>query len=657
MSLYTVRLLKGNQRPHPIFKNKGLDNFFPCSLSNCEVYGIPHKRQIAYAAYVQSLSAFLFATEKQTRVTVEAEGYPIKLSTTQILDVFDIVPLGVTFSKKPSADRLQDLEKDYGVRQVRNQGQDILIFDHVTLDLAREMMASKALPDARTPSGVANLHGLHSYTHCMKVVTLFCVCSLCVSCIYFLKFYKATHTYPAYSTPLDDEDTVHNFVADSEARIPIEEMAPSNKRRRIIPEPGIDVDLMDEDVAEIADNKRRVICLKEVVLNAKPAPFYPAINFGPITSVPVSSGLVCPYFYQMITPDFQIIPDIMRDYFLQTFGANRDEVIQGFKKWAKYSKTWIESPAGIEMQHIFFGIRLALQSQARVYFIREHGKYLGFCLLGEGFSIVAQGSEFLPVSAEEVRNQLARVSFHDNALAEICTMLSQCKLKNNKRKGVRPSDITSNRGLYEECLTRNVSEDEREALMKLTNDLSFPERYWRPSVENITRAIQIYCDNEGDHSSGDPMYIGGGMLFNTSEAFKALSVFGPTAPSFFTVGGEKKDIPAPGKPDPLSVPDPSTGKPMLPVIPYTMKSIRTADSDLYKVWKDKAIYILPKERAGPSRSTQFTGKARDMMWSGLRNTIGERSIATTEAKKDPVADRKDVSKGKEIAYADELDFD
>jgi hypothetical protein len=153
------------------------------------------------------------------------------------------------------------------------------------------------------------------------------------------------------------------------------------------------------------------------------------------------------------------------------------------------------------------------------------------------------------------------------------------------------------------------------------------------------------------------MYIGSGLLFETDETFLALSVFGPTAPSFYTVGGEKKDIPPPGKPDPLSVIDSTTKKPVLHVVPYTMKSIKTAMSDLYKVMKDRAIFVLPRERAGPSRTTQFTGKARDLMWTGLRESIGERSFETSEKKKDPSADKKDVGKGKEVAYADDVDFD
>jgi len=176
MSIYTVRPTKGNQRPHPDFKAKGLDHLHPCGLSNCEVYGLPHKRQIAYAAYVSSISAFLFATEKQTRVSVDADGYPIKLSSDRVLDTFILPPLGFSFAKKPTADKIQELELQYGIRQIKNMGQDVFIIDNSSYALAKEVKSLGALPDARTPSGVANLFGFQSYLQCTKVVTLFCVC-------------------------------------------------------------------------------------------------------------------------------------------------------------------------------------------------------------------------------------------------------------------------------------------------------------------------------------------------------------------------------------------------------------------------------------------------------------------------------------------------
>jgi hypothetical protein len=418
---------------------------------------------------------------------------------------------------------------------------------------------------------------------------------------------------------------------------------------------------MEEDQAdlEVLDGHRRVSTLKEMVLVAKPAPFYPKCNFGPASAVPSISGLVFPYFNGLITRDYQTMPDIVWQYFLMGFGSSKDTILRGFQRWSKGMKTWIESTQGMEMMHMFYGIKLALEAQARVYFVVEMGQYQGFVLLGEAFSIVAHEREYMPVNSDKVRVELGKISIHETALEEIVQMLSNATIgQTKKRKAITREDITRNRDLYLEVQKRKFDDDEKDRLNTLAVQLSFPERYLRVSPESIALLLNTYSLNDGVWDEKMPMYIGSGLLFETDSAYLALSVFGATAPSFFTVGGEKKDVPALGKPDPLSVLDPSTKLPMMPVIPYTMKGVRTAMNDLYKVWKDRAIYVLPKERAGPSRTTQFQRNARDEVWKSLRTYIGGRSEDEVEEKKKHYgADPRDVVGGMELAYGDDLDFD
>jgi hypothetical protein len=308
---------------------------------------------------------------------------------------------------------------------------------------------------------------------------------------------------------------------------------------------------------------------------------------------------------------------------------------------------------------MFLGITLALETQARVYFVHEHARYNGFVLLGEGFTVVAQGCEFLPVSAENVKKDLADISLHHKALEGITKLLSECTIgKSRKRVVVKVEDITTNRALYDAYHQRKVSETEKEEIEKLVNDLSFPERYWKPSPESLEKVLNAYIHNEGLHGADAPMYISQGLISSVDHSFRALSVFGPTAPSFFTINGDKRSIPVPSKPDPLSAINPETGRAELAFVPYTMKSIKTSMNDLYKVFKDQAIYILPRERAGPSRTTQFKDNARNKVWQILRETIGEHGGVETPEKSGAIlADKKEMSEGKKISFGDDLDFD
>jgi hypothetical protein len=464
---------------------------------------------------------------------------------------------------------------------------------------------------------------------------------------------------------LSDTSTVHNFESDVEIRVPEELEVSTTKRRKILPEPEVEQDVEMEDVSEdVGDFKTiagRPITLQGMVLVAKPAPFRPLVNYGPASAVPASSGIVFPYFHGMITPDFQFLPNFMWRFFLQSFGETRDAFTKGFKKWTDGSKSWCDSFLGLQLQHIFFGVQLALETQARVFIVSELETYQGFVLLGEGFSVVAHDKVYTPVSSEELRIHLSSMSIHNNALEKICDLLSASTLAGSKkRKRVVPGDISSNRSLYVEFHQRSIDDDTEEKILSLANDLSFPERYWRVNPTTIAKLFESYGKRDGGHPESEPMYIGSGLLNSVDAAYLALSVFGPTAPSFYTVKGEKKDIPAPGRPDPLSVLDAATGKPILPVVPYTMKSIRTAMADLYKVYMDRAIYVLPRERAGPSRTTQFVGKARDEIWTSLRKHVGDRGEEDRDRKKprtDPVAEEKGNAGGLALEYGNELEFE
>jgi len=465
---------------------------------------------------------------------------------------------------------------------------------------------------------------------------------------------------------LEDSDTVHMYDEDSDVRIPTHPEQPSHKRRKIFSvvdgaSMAVDVDDEVEDIT--MEEPSASIRLTGVVQVAKPAPFHPEVNFGPASSVPNEPGLVFPYFFQMISPDYQLINEVVFRYFLRNLGGTKEDFIAGYKRFEGATKSWADSPEGMVFQHIFFGIDLALNTQSRLFLVAEHGQYCGFVLLGMGFTVIAQDMKFEPVSANDLRTEIARMSPHDLALDELVKLFSEATIGSSKKRAkITKDDLKSYRAIYGVYHKRKFEQEEIDRIDSLISDLSFPERYWNVSPATIDQFLGIYANKDGAHAIDEPMYIGAGLIRENSAQYLALSVFGPTAPSFFTVGGEKKLIPAPGKADPLSVIDPSTKKPALAVIPYTMKGIRTSMDDLYKVWKDRAVYVLPRERAGPSRTTQFQGEARNKVWESMKTHIGGRENDDTDSTKKKAritAEDKDAKgKGKSISFgADDSMFD
>jgi hypothetical protein len=172
MPIYTARLLKGNQRPSPQFREKGLDTLTPSSAGDCEVRGFPHKKQIAFDAYVQNLSAFLFATQNRAKVSVNAPGFVVTIPLDDCLSI-GYPPLGVTFERKRTRDQIAAYDQEYGCRVIQNSGQEIIIFDKPTPSLAKKIREDGALATARVPNGVSSLAGLQAWMFVWKIVTLF----------------------------------------------------------------------------------------------------------------------------------------------------------------------------------------------------------------------------------------------------------------------------------------------------------------------------------------------------------------------------------------------------------------------------------------------------------------------------------------------------
>jgi hypothetical protein len=172
MSIYTVRPLKASQRPNPLFRQKGMNDVQPCALSNSEVKGFPHRRQVAFNAYKTNVDAFLYATQEQERVLTTAEGFPIQMPFDKCLEI-PPPPIGVAFEKKIPNDKKAEYQNQFGAREVQNRGQTVYVFDSVTPDLAKMLMKDGAIPNARTPNGVATLQGYQAYMMLSKILTLF----------------------------------------------------------------------------------------------------------------------------------------------------------------------------------------------------------------------------------------------------------------------------------------------------------------------------------------------------------------------------------------------------------------------------------------------------------------------------------------------------
>lgn len=458
-------------------------------------------------------------------------------------------------------------------------------------------------------------------------------------------------TYPAFQTPLADESTVHNYEQDLTFTANLTEPSAKKIRLAIPADDDEDMDEVEVEDLEIPSGHREV-SFASVVPMAKPAPFRPEINFGPPSSVPTIGGVLFPYFHGLLVPDYSWISSVVARFFLQTLGANKEDILAGYRNFKRGSNTWVDSYQGQVLQHMFQGIQLALETQSRVYFILET-EYAGFVLLGYGFSILAQDRIFNPLDHKELRAELDSLVSHGKTVSALADLLSHMKMISTKKvRKVKPEEITCNRvlhTLYHERDSTGLDAD----FERLVSDLAFPEPYWNITVDNLGKMFDDYA-GVNPYPPTAPMFLGGSFVKKASKEFLALSAFGPSAPSFFTHGGDKFVVPSEMMmSDPLSAEDPVTKKKPLPVIAVSQKSLAAALGDLEKVYKDGAIYQKITERAGPARTIQFRKEYRDQLWAILRKRIGGGHLPQASGPDEEVtAEEKDIGVDKSAAVHD-----
>jgi len=309
----------------------------------------------------------------------------------------------------------------------------------------------------------------------------------------------------------------------------------------------------------------------------------------------------------------------MAEYLFGSFGDSVESAGQNYKAWASGFEKWYKTEPGKIIQHIFLGVKLALQSQGRVVVLQSQGIYLGFALLGCRMSIAIRGEVIHGESSEVVRLLAVALDNHSMALDKICKRLSELTVTATaKKEEIKPTDVKNTRHLVKLVQDRTeLDGDEWDAFEKEWEMITFTERFWPLTHGCIAKAVStIFSSDEVDE--GWPLYVPAKLIYNTGRPTSVLGVFGPMAPSFLDQRGIDIPIPEPGAEDKADIVDQATGKRMMEVVLVSGKKLENAVDDFDNVVKKRRIRQNPGERAAGFRTIKFQGKARDEIWAALK---------------------------------------
>jgi hypothetical protein len=376
---------------------------------------------------------------------------------------------------------------------------------------------------------------------------------------------------------------------------------------------------LDGDITEFYSDRTENIPL------ARP-PVTPYKGFGSSAEAPQTFGLVFPYFDGLLDDDTQYVSRVINEYFLLSLGTDTKECSLQANAIRGGMGQFASSSIGRILTHVAAGIRLAIQGQAQIFLhISGSGRYSGFSLHGAGFTVNIQGRMYEPDDESGLRHDLARVDEHVKSLAEILKVAAEVigkRTVNVPKKKTKTGEVTSARDLHQYLSALTFTDEQREKILAEGTRLSFPEKPWRMTVENLIRIITHLVDEESLPIDA-PMYLGGGTLLTSNLAVRNMSVFGELGFSFKTPNGSRFKLPKSRADDVLyKETKDSKGKVRRPMRTFVIqkKGLETCASDWGSFLLDRTMEVR-EQRSSAFKSEVFGGDAGKRLWMHLVDVI------------------------------------
>lgn len=646
--IYLVKQIADKNAAPPLFQMKGLHQSTPDKLSNLRFNIRPHAYQTAYDLYLPHVDAFMFAASVQKKVFAQQPGFGLLAPRGRVPipePVMEFV-LAVNASKAKEEALVKKLgagasarkQGPFVVYKVKGVSNDVL---SVVLKIHKDDY--NVGRDAVTP------WGLYSFRFLTGCLFEFC----------------ATQTYPAFLTPphedagfleikgllLKTKRIGATFEGDVVKSARISEFSKQARSRE-----DAEDEEMEEDQAEGFVEYRRILgddtaisggitmSGQDSLVFAKPSPGRAENNFGPITSIPESPGLLFPYFDGMLHSDFNIIPEITIRRFFRVLGASRQECEEHYSEMRRGFNSIATCKEGIALGHILKVVDLCLEGQGRPYIVIDRNDYVGFVILGAGFSIITPSKWYESQTAEKLREDIAFLDPHTRAVAELVAKFGEMAVS---EKYTGP---TVTKELIEKLVdlplvlggivTKSLEESEKTKLNNMFRSLNLRGTgYVAMNPQHIEDFVKLYFDSDATTSLSTPTFIPNIGVDLSDRAFHLLSRFGPDAPSFWNEKGF--DIPcvatevtksnAGDKRSRVTEEDIFGNMPS--VIHVCPKPLQVAVGDWRRVVKHKTVKIDDKERARDYRTVSIKDEtARKGIWSGLVEGLKSVEVVVPEKK-------------------------
>jgi hypothetical protein len=547
--------------------------------SRIGLLGLRTLEQPGYESYMHHIAGFMFANDTKEKQKLQHVGFPIKF---KLANCFPLLqpPLHIK-SKATDAEKIRsifvDRRMDSKETKQKTGKDDFTIFTVIDAFPAFNSLRSIGLMRSHAPSGQVSFNGYLAYLLALRI---------------FSSFY-CTHTYPAYSTPTEEED-----YEGLKRRI-IEEQGPRKEAR--VEGGGVTTDADADTAMDVPDSD---VVDKVTLRYAKPSDSTVRPWGNSVNDTPTTHGIVFPFVPQLANWDKEMVPLVMERYFLRCFGSNDQAISTAFAGFVESWKAEVYSThAGIVMSHMAKIIAIAFPAQARPFPLFEGGQYRGCYLSGANFSVAIKASLTRPTSYDENLNDLRSMFGREAFIAWIRQEL----VPNDSLDGFDHIEWTSLRQLHDWILNEASvnAEDVIKARARAANAI-FPQTYLPATVTNIQFAILSALSLE--NTPDTPMHYEGFLSLDPFEV--NLSAFGPGVPSPHIPGGKEMS-------SFRVVPPNSTAC-------FRRCQLRSAVTEWKDVIEKRTVRNEPKNLNAKYQFVRISGVEEKTKWYAMMDTVIEK---------------------------------
>jgi len=633
MSIYTAIVAAGGKPSIP-FQEREL-NMTACRASEAGIYPIPSKVPIHYTLGIQNLHKLLYAKYKLGACHV---------NTSTMNDAFrhisahSISPPPVLCVTAGGDD--DEAMKSYGMMKI-DQGRKNFWGGSPSIENFRSIVkVIGGVKDEQTPAGNVSCVGFLAHNMAWKAVGAFCSLSRGLA------------------------------VEGKSIPVTVEGHKEIKFRTGMKVEVGGIKGGVRMEVGGAADIDHTMMTISDLVL--VPIPIagidLSAYSYTSKERLP-GPGHVFPYFHGLLTPDRDLVGDVFFRYFGNCIAGSTEDFARLAGLLRRGFRNLQSCRQGLELQHIFYGIDMAVRLGGQFALISEGREYRGFAVVRTEGSILDKNVVRPALSTEDIKKEVDKLRVHERALAKIKTILDGIP----DVSGVATEmDIElyrlSARRLAEFIYTKDtslLSDDDKTALRDAIEETVYAQTYWEITPENLMKLLRALVHNKWFDADA-PYYLYRGVALSTDPVTRALAAFGPDAPSCFQ-GDERRTISKPGVDDPNLVKTDGR-RTRLPYIPIYRVPILTAATHWKSVQSRGEIRFKPPRAKKPEftnrTAMQFAveGDHFDAFYTLLREYVAGKTIATRTQKGKRGADQMDLDDtatdtGDSVAKKARLDFD